>query len=353
MKGKRVLVTPLDWGLGHATRCIPIIEALQKRNCDVFIASSGSALALLKKEYPHLKFFSLPSYRVRYPKKGSFVFSIVRQIPRIRRVVAKEHKRIQRIVSDNHIELIISDNRYGCWSDKVPSILISHQLNVQLNGAWKLFKPFVDWFHNRMIRKFNQCWIPDDPKHFLTGELSKNRSLNTRNIGILSRFKKQDAETKYDVAFVISGPEPQRALLEEIVFKQIQNHALKIIIVRGVIEGEGNWKQEGNLVTVNFLPSNKLEEVICQSRLIISRPGYSTIMDLARIGKKAVFIPTPGQTEQEFLAKRLMKEGVAYSVSQQEFDLTVALTAAYSFSGFSNIEHESNLLTVALDETLK
>src|SRR6476620_3802418 len=108
MKGKRVLITPLDWGLGHATRCIPIIEALQKRNCEVFIASSGSALSLLKKEFPDLKFFSLPSYRIRYPRSGSFVFSMFKQIPKIRRVITKEHKRVLKIVNDNKIELIIS-----------------------------------------------------------------------------------------------------------------------------------------------------------------------------------------------------------------------------------------------------
>lgn len=352
MKEKRVLIAPLDWGLGHATRCIPIIEALQKRNCDVFVASSGSALTLLKKEFPNLVFFSLPSYRIRYPKKGSFVFSIARQIPKIQKAIAKEHKRVQKIVADNKIDLIISDNRYGCWSAKTKSIFISHQLNIQLPGGWRLLKPIVDQFHNRMISKFDQCWIPDDPKLNLTGELSKNGVATVKHIGILSRFKKHVAEFKYDVAVVLSGPEPQRTMLEEIIFKQI-NSQLRIIVVRGVVEGEGNWKQEGNLVIVNFLASRKLEEIINQSKLIISRSGYSTIMDLARLGKKAVFIPTPGQTEQEFLAKRLMKAGISYSIRQQDFDFTVARTAADSFSGFSNIEHESNLLSVALDEVLK
>jgi uncharacterized protein (TIGR00661 family) len=352
MKVKRVLIAPLDWGLGHATRCIPIIEALQKRDCEVFIAASGSSLSLLKKEFPNLSFFSLPSYRIQYPRSGSFVFSMVKQISKIRRAITKEHKRIQKIIRENKIELIISDNRYGCWSDAIPSIFVSHQLNIQLPGGWQLLKPILDRFHNGMIKKFNQCWIPDDPQFDLTGELSKNGVTDVKHIGILSRFKKQDAEVKYDVAVVLSGPEPQRTMLEEIIFKQIQSQ-LRIIVVRGVVESEGNWKQDGNLVTVNFLGSRKLEEIINQSRLIISRSGYSTIMDLARLGKKAVFIPTPGQTEQEFLAKRLMKAGISYSVSQQNFDFIVALAAADSFLGFSNIENGSDLLSAALDEVLK
>lgn len=353
MKGKRVLVTPLDWGLGHATRCIPVIEALRKRNCEVFIASSGSSLELLKKEFPDLAFFGLPSYRIKYPESGSFVFSMIRQIPKIKKTIAEEHKRTQKIMNENNIDLIISDNRYGCWSATIPSVMICHQLSIQLPFVWRLFKPAVDFYHQRMIKKFNQCWIPDQPNVLLTGELSLKMNLVVKHIGILSRFKKAVLESIYDVAVVLSGPEPQRSIFEEIVLKQIYNYNLKIIIVRGVVEGEGNWKQEGNVTTVNFLQSEKLGEIINQSKLVIARSGYSTIMDLARLGKKAILIPTPGQTEQEYLANRLLSKGICYTVIQKDFDLRVALTAADSFSGFSNIESENELLSQALDEVLK
>lgn len=353
MNPKRVLITPLDWGLGHATRCIPIIEALLKRNCEVLIASSGSALKLLRKEFPDLEVFALPSYRIHYPRTGSFVSSIAMQAPKIFRAITNEHKRIEKIVRDNNIDLILSDNRYGCWSDKIPSVFISHQLNIQLPGGWKLFKPVFDSLHNRMIKKFDQCWIPDDPELNLAGELTKNHKLDVKPIGVLSRFKKGNAVLKYDLAVVLSGPEPQRTMLEEIIFKQIRNHALSIIVVRGVVEAEGNWKQDGNLVIVNFLQSKRLEEIMNQSKLIISRSGYSTIMDLARLEKKAILIPTPGQTEQEYLADELRNKKIFYSLSQENFDLTKALSESEGFTGFSNIESESKLLSIALDEVLK
>lgn len=353
MNRRRVLIAPLDWGLGHATRCMPIIEALLKRNCEVVIASSGSALKLLRKEFPALEFFALPSYSIRYPRKGSFVFSIALQTPRILRVISREHKRIQKIIHDNKIDLMLSDNRYGCWSDRVPSIFISHQLNLQVTEGWRLLKPIVDALHNRMIQKFDQCWIPDDPTLNLTGALSDNRKLNIKHIGVLSRFKKENLELKYDLAVVLSGPEPQRTMLEEIIFKQILNLILKVIVVRGVVEGEGNWKQEGNIITVNFLQSGKLEEVMNQSRLIISRSGYSTIMDLARLEKKAILIPTPGQTEQVYLAEQLKSKKIFYCMDQKDFDLTKALSESAGFTGFSNIESENKLLSLALDEVLK
>jgi uncharacterized protein (TIGR00661 family) len=353
MSGKRVLVAPLDWGLGHATRCIPVIKSLQQRGCEVFIASSGSALALLKKEFPDLKFFSLPSYRIKYPKSGSFVFSMVKQIPKIKKTIAKENERVQKIIIENDIELIISDNRYGCWSENIPSVIICHQLSIQLPFGWSLLKPVVDLYHQHMIKRFKQCWIPDDRSLNLTGELSVNRNLTVKQIGILSRFKKANAECKYDVAVVLSGPEPQRSILEGVIFAQVRTQNLRAIIVRGVVEGEGNWRQEGNVTTVNFLQSAKLEEIINQSNIVISRSGYSTIMDLARLGKKAILIPTPGQTEQEYLADRLLNNGICYTVSQANFNLADALTKCTGFSGFSNIESENELLSQALDDVLK
>lgn len=353
MKGKRVLVTPLDWGLGHATRCIPVIEELKKRNCEVFIASSGSSQALLKKEFPDFVFFGLPPYQIKYPAYGSFVFSMVWQIPKIKNAIAEDHKQILKIVIENNIDLIISDNRYGCWSSTIPSVIICHQLSIQLPFVWRFFKPAVDFYHQRMIRKFNQCWIPDDPNGLLTGELSTKMNLVVKRIGILSRFKKLTLESKYDVAVVLSGPEPQRSMLEDIISRQIRSQQLKTIMIRGVVEGDGSWVQEGGVTTVNFLQAAKLEEVINQSKIVIARSGYSTIMDLARLGKKAILIPTPGQTEQEYLANRLLSKGMCYTVSQKDFDLRVALTAADSFTGFSNIEQENGLLLKAIDEVLK
>jgi uncharacterized protein (TIGR00661 family) len=351
MTNKRVLVAPLDWGLGHATRCIPIIEELMRRNCEVVIASSGSALALLKKEFPALVFFSLPSYRIKYPRRGSFVFSMVKQIPKIRKAIVKEHKRLQKLIIVNKIDLVISDNRYGCYSEKIPSIIISHQLNIQLPVAWRWAKYFIDSRHDSMIRKFNQCWLPDDPELKLSGQLSNRKGIPVRHVGILSRFKPVIQEDKYDIAVILSGPEPQRSVLEKIISQQVPQN-LRTIIVRGVIEGEGNWKQDGDRTVVNFLQSHRLEEIISQSKMIIARSGYSTVMDLARMGKKAIFIPTPGQTEQEYLAKEMMQKKITLCVRQDELDLLKALELSSDYTGFK-ASSENKLLKNVLDDFLK
>ncbi len=356
MNPKLVLVAPLDWGLGHATRCIPIILELQKRGCEVFIASSGSALKLVRKEFSSLKSFELSSYNVSYSKRIPFVISIFLQIPKFLKAIATEKKQLERIIAEHKIEFVISDNRYGCWSERIPSVFICHQLNIQLPVALKWLQPFVRFFHKRLIGKFTECWVPDQPGEFsLTGQLSVGSTIPFKYIGILSRFQNNSLEMKYDIAVILSGPEPSRTILEVIITKQILGQGIKAILVRGVIENEITWKQDDNIYIVNYLQSKELEEVINQSKLIIARSGYSTIMDLARLGKKAILIPTPGQTEQEYLAKRLMKAGICYSVNQRNFDLTVARTAADSFSGFSNIEPEPerNLLAQALDDVLK
>src|SRR5690349_15472856 len=160
---KRVLITPLDWGLGHATRCIPIIQALQQRNCEVSIATSGPALLLLRKEFPLLKHFELVSYNVRYSKSISVVAAIFWQLSKIRNAIAREHAELKKIIDENNFDLIISDNRYGCWSTQVQSVFICHQLNLPMARGFGWFRPLANKFHNRLLKNFNQIWIPDMP----------------------------------------------------------------------------------------------------------------------------------------------------------------------------------------------
>ncbi|HEU5289624.1 MAG TPA: glycosyltransferase [Cyclobacteriaceae bacterium] len=353
MSRKHVLVAPLDWGLGHATRCIPIIQAFQQRNCEVSIATSGPALLLLRKEFPQLRYFELVSYNVHYSKSISVVASIFWQLSKIRNAIAQEFTQLEKIVDENNFDLVVSDNRYGCWSTQVRSVFICHQLNLPMPRGFGWFRPFANSLHNRLIKKFNQVWIPDVPDEAsLSGDMVITNE-PSKYIGILSRFKKIQTELKYDVAVILSGPEPQRSILEEIIRKQLPQLTLRIILVRGVIENEIKWEKDSTIKIVNFLDSNQLEQVMNQSGTIVSRSGYSTIMDLATLGKKCILIPTPGQTEQEYLAKRLMSKGICYSISQQNFDLQVSLTASCSFKGFSNIAPESNLLSQALDDVLK
>jgi uncharacterized protein (TIGR00661 family) len=347
---KRILVAPLDWGLGHATRCIPIINELLKRNCEVMIASSGSALVLLKKEFPELRFFELPSYKASYPSWLPFMVGISIQMPKFLLAINKEHKQLNRIVSEEKIDLVIADSRYGCWSDKVKTIFITHQLTILMPHGLKWLESFINWGNHRQIGKFDQCWVPDFPDERITGALTNSVKLKVKYIGMLSRFTRLQQSKKYDVVAILSGPEPQRTLFEEIIRKQFSDLKKTKLIVRG-LPHQPELKNESN-DEINHLTSVDLMNIISQSEIIISRSGYTSVMDYAAMGSKVIFVPTPGQTEQEYLAVELEKKKVAFFQTQNQFDTNEALAQSKMYTGFAGWKLEPNLLTKAIDEVL-
>lgn len=351
---KRVLVGTLDWGLGHATRSIPIIRELQRLGCDVLIGGSGDSLLLLRREYPELPFIVLPAYSPRYPRRGSMAWTMAMQLPRFLRVIRAEHVAVQKIVDEKKIDLIISDNRYGCRSANVPSIFITHQSNILMPKRFGLFKNIVRSLNEAMIRRFTECWIPDFPAaHSLAGDLADFGKMGVkvpvRYIGWLSRFEYRETFSQTtDILAIFSGPEPQRTLLEETVLPQLKSSGLRFRAVRGLPALQG---ASGNNDIVNFLPASELQSWIEAASLIVARSGYSTVMDMKALGKKVIFIPTPGQTEQEYIAKRLMDSGIAFFMSQDEFDLQTAITESKNFSGFDH-GTKNMLLAQAVESAL-
>jgi uncharacterized protein (TIGR00661 family) len=353
---KRVLITPLDWGLGHATRCVPVIQELLTRSCTVFIGGSGDSLALLRKEFPALKFFELPAYHPTYDNKGRMVRSMLRQLPKFIRTISSEHQALERIIDDEKIDFVISDNRYGCWSKNVPSVLITHQSNALMPKRFGWLSPIVRALVGRMIQRFSIGWIPDvEGPQNLTGDMVwKNINFPFRHIGHLSRLvPARHVEKKYDLLCVLSGPEPQRTRLEEILVKQIDSYSGRTLIVRGLPIVNGRAPLTTSAEVKDFLTSDELQVAIESAALILSRSGFSTVMDLSRVGSRAIFIPTPGQTEQEYLAGQLKGKGIAFSMEQEKFDLTEAIKRAGEFKGFSpdTIKHFG--LTKALDELMQ
>ena len=351
---KRILITILDWGLGHATRCIPLIKELQKRNCVVFIATSGRAHDLLKKEFfMTVRIFEIDGYDPEYPTGDNMAWKLLRQMPKFLRIISKEQLQVEKIVERNQIDLVISDNRYGCYSKKVKSIFITHQLNIQMPNWLKWIEKKVNDKNHEYIKKFSECWIPA-PVDSLIPLLTKNKDeLNIRHIGYLSRFEKREIPKMYDVCGICSGPEPQRGYLDYYLTEQFKESRLKTIIVRGKTDGLGKYNNKGQRFTIsNFLTTEDLNEVIEQSDIIIARPGYTTVMDLAKLGKKAIFIPTPGQTEQNYLAEELMKRGIAFYMKQEEFNLETALEESKKYTGFTNFNFDDSLLKEAVDSIL-
>lgn len=332
---KRILIAPLNWGLGHATRCIPIINALVNFNFEPIVASDGAALELLKKEFPELKFIELPSYNIEYSKKGSFLkLKLLKNTPKILKAIRVEHKIVQDVILKNKIDGIISDNRFGVYSKNIPSIYITHQLHVLSgNTTWLSTK-----LHQKFINRFNECWVPDfKANNNLSGVLGhiNNTTIPTKYIGPLSRFKKKDLPKKYDVLVLLSGPEPQRTILEKKLFLELSNYNKTVVFIRGVVEYKQKIAVQKNITIYNYMTSTELNTAINESALILSRSGYTTIMDLARLEKRAFFIPTPGQFEQEYLANYLEEKRIAPFVKQNDFTLN-HLKLVKSYTGFVN-----------------
>ncbi|MBX2965973.1 MAG: hypothetical protein KF845_07490 [Cyclobacteriaceae bacterium] len=342
---KRVLVTPLDWGLGHATRCIPVINEFLKQKCEVQIAGSGSALLLLQEEFPGLKFHELVSYNTQYSSWLPFMMKLVLQMPKFLLVVKKEHRQVGKIIEQEKIDIIVSDSRYGCYADSIPSVLINHQLNIIVSCTW--LQSMVNYWNHKTINRFTQCWVPDF-SNGITGKLtSPSPTKKVKYIGMLSRFEKKHVERKYNVLALISGPETQRTIFEEKLRNQLKHSSLTWFIVRGI-----PGKSERNEINeANHLPVNELNEVIESSEIVICRPGYTTVMDLWKLEKKVIFIPTPGQTEQEYLADELMKRKIAYAVSQDKFYLEEVLVCSKEYKGFER-KQENEELTETIKQLL-
>ena len=330
---KNILIAPLNWGLGHATRCIPIIKALENNNFTPIIASDGGALQFLKLEFPHLQFLELPSYKIVYPKNGkNFRWKMLQNIPNIILAVAKERKLIQKWTSEYALLGIISDNRLGVFSKRLPSVFITHQLSV-LTGFTTFFSTKM---HQQFSRKFSEVWIPDFKEApNLSGKLGHLRTENSKikHIGPLSRFRKIDAEPRYDLMVLLSGPEPQRTILEGKLISEVKKYAGTVIFIKGIIEEKQQIHQEENILFYNFMQSDELQQAFSESEIVLCRSGYTTIMDLSVLQKKAFFIPTPGQFEQEYLAEKFQIEGNVPFCEQEDFSIE-RLTEMENFRGF-------------------
>ena len=337
----RILVAPLNWGMGHATRCIPIIRALQNCGFVPIIGSDGVALELLKHEFPNLTCIEFPSYNISYSKKAKhFKWAILKRTPKMLKAIKAEKRFTAQLIDELEIDGLISDTRLGVYSKHLPSVFITHQINVLSGSTTKLSSKI----HQHIIKKFDQCWVPDQQNEpNLSGILGHLNHYNPaiKYIGPLSRFKKIETEQDIDILALISGPEPQRTLLQEQLISKLKQLNKTIVVVCGVVEKEQTVTTTGSMTIYNFMTSRQLENILNRSQLIISRSGYTTVMDLAKLGKKAFFIPTPGQFEQEYLAQKLHKDGLVPHCTQEDFNIE-KLEIVTEFKGLSSFDFEIN-----------
>jgi UDP:flavonoid glycosyltransferase YjiC (YdhE family) len=343
-KPASILVAPLDWGLGHATRCIPIIRELLRRGVRVIIASSGSQRALLEMEFPGLEYLDIPGYEIRLQSGFLLQWGLILRIPSVLRQIRRENQWLSALMGKMEIQGVISDNRYGLYHENLPSVFITHQLYVQSGlgflkrtGEW-IDRKIMNWNY-RFIKKFSICWVPDYEFDFgVAGKLSHPPQLPpvpVRYIGTLSRFQMlEKGIIKNPLLVLVSGPEPQRTVFEENIFRQLVSYPRSAIVVRGLPGAEISIPFISSEVRIyNHLPAKDLHRLMTDSETIITRGGYSTIMDLVQLKKSAILIPTPGQTEQEYLGHFLHEKKWMYCVEEKNFnlekDLSVFQTAKF------------------------
>ncbi|MCI4669258.1 MAG: glycosyl transferase family 28 [Bacteroidia bacterium] len=354
----RILFAVLDWGLGHATRSIPLIDALIKKGTIIHIASSGSALELLKNSYPSLTFHSLPSYQVSYSQLFDQGFAVLAQLPKLLTAVREEQKLVQALHEEFHFDRIISDHRYGCNLERVPSVFLSHQLSVIPPKGFGWARSFVRKQHLKQLEVFDEIWIPDfEGKENMAGSLSQGFHLekNHRFLGALSRFiypDKSPTPTPFEYVGIVSGPEPHRRLFE----KELIQELAKLNGRACVIRGRPDWGNEPESIegvqVLNHLDTEIFQSYLVNAQLVISRSGYSSIMDYSVLGlKNVVLVPTPGQSEQEYLAEEAQAAGRALRMRQGQLDAMAARELVGGYRGFPLFE-ENRLLNSVLEEWL-
>ncbi len=247
--------------------------------------------------------------------------------------IYKEHRWLKKAIEKYNIDAVISDNRFGMYNNKVPCIYITHQLLIKTGNS--ITEKIAQQIHYHFIKKYKECWVPDFKEDGLAGELSNPKNIpgNAKYIGCLSRFENQnDLQKKYDLLISISGPEPQRTIFEKQLLNDLKKYIGLVLFIRGLPDDKGVMPNTESIEFKNHLSGNELNLAMLQSKMVISRCGYTTVMDLVKLNKKAILIPTPGQTEQEYLAKYLRKKKIFFTINQNAFSLNKNLLQAQDFT---------------------
>ncbi len=336
--GPAVLISVLNMGLGHATRSLPVIRHFQEKDWTVFLASSGRSLIFLRQELPGLTFLELPDYNLEYSPKGVSLSRLIVRLPALLRKISTENEMINNWVRERNISMIISDHRYGCYSPAVPSFFLSHQLTFIAPGCFRPMEFIGRWFNRQFHRKYSAVLVPDeknDGMGLLTGRLSFFPEEGEYYFcGILSSVQKMNQVLRNPILFSVSGPEPQRSVFEQLLRSQLDKIPGKKVIALGKPESDQIERPDADTTIYHHLSRSEMGKVMNSSEFIVTRPGYSTIMELAELGKKALFIPTPGQTEQLYLARRMKDAGWFHYVSQKEMDLSRDIPVSKQYPGF-------------------
>ncbi|MEA1877088.1 MAG: glycosyltransferase [Bacteroidota bacterium] len=328
---QRVLVSPLEWGLGHATRLSRMIEILLEKKLEVIIAADGLPYNFLSEQFPDLTLVRLPIKQMRYSKgRNGFFLKFFAQLPRLFLSIHRTKKHLDKLIKDYQIDFIISDNRYGFFHSELPSVFITHQLSPMPPEKLRFFQAAFAQLHLWILRKYDYIWVADfEGSDNVAGKLSRMQWNNNkiRYIDPLSWLETKNPapdplSNHYDILIMLSGPEPHRGILEEKLLTEFRDTSKSVLLLQGLPQQSKNDirdEQIGKMRIVNHLPGGQILWHIQNTETIICRAGVVTVFDLAVLKKSALLIPTPGQTEQEYVAERLDKMGFFMSVKQEDF----------------------------------
>ena len=316
----RVLVAPLNWGLGHAARCVPLVNRFLAQGDEVVLGGDGESLVLLRKHFPLLRVVHLAELSLSYSSGKRQVRAMLQALPKIVRAAWSDHWLLEDLLGQEDFDLVVSDNRFGLFSQKTRCVYVTHQLYIHLPRMYRWLEPLAARIHGRVCRHYAETWVPDyeEAAKSLSGDLGhpkKSYYGTIRYIGPLSRFEDIKVPMRpsiigcFDVVAVLSGLEPQRSMLEEEIVSRYSGSEERVLIVEGKPSHPMLQVTRGNICIVPYMDDAELMVLLRKAKRIIARSGYSTIMDLACIGAlaKAELIPTPGQPEQEYLALRVEK----------------------------------------------
>lgn len=359
---KNILVCPLEWGLGHAGRMVPLVVRLMEMNHNVFIGTGTMHQSFFKREVPDLTYIDFSGYKPSYSRILPQYLKLLLEFPVLVFHIIREHIIVKKIISKHAIDIVISDNRFGLWNRKITSVYITHMPRVPFPAAISFLEFTGILLHRLIIKKYSLCFIPDlQGEVNITGRLSHGLKLpdNVRFIGILSRFKDRESQLmeipvkeKHNTV-ILSGPEPQKSILKKRLSDVMEKEDRLTVFLGGEPDASRLPVQKGKTIMFNHLDTPEMREVILNSDFIITRSGYTMIMELISLNRTALLIPTPGQTEQEYLAERLSEIGWFNTIAQKKISEKLPLTDNYNKWPGQILNDSKILLENALDEMLK
>lgn len=335
----RILYAVGSWGLGHATRSLPLITSLLDTNASLTIVSTGRALAVLRGELQdRCEFLDWPDVPHTVGRTAwGFYLKTAAAIPRYLAVVRREQQWTAQLLRARHFDRIVSDNRYGIQHPDVPSFHVVHGLRFIAPGRVHLIERRLETVNYRWLGHLRQVIVPDTQEDQLSGDLAHSLEVFPQRVityaGILSRLRRRAVSEDLDLFVTLSGPEPQRSMLERLILQQLPSVRGRIVVTLGKPDAAAHTRV-GSADVYGYLDRSGQEEMMNRARLVLCRSGYSTIMDLAELQRRAVLIPTPGQTEQMYLARYHQARGTAFAVDQRRLDLRAALARGATLPPF-------------------